>query len=761
MTMQPQFDVSEVENTLRKASADASNRNQQYVVLEHILHVLLTEETVTTVLEDAKVDVVELQNNVETYLSSNMIPATTRQVQPKESENVIIVIQQTVARCRAGGRNKATYFDLLITVCEQDGSHAEYFFGQAGGDPATLKQAIVDTTGEDEPDMIMTPMGPMPNPNAKKAAMTEKKAKEVLEKFCMNLNERAKDAKIDPLIGREDEILDTVHIVSRRTKNNVVLTGEPGVGKTAIAEGLAKLIVEENVPDTVKEAVVYSLNIGALIAGTKYRGEFEERMQDILEALEFVDTPILFIDEIHMIMGAGSGGSGSMDVANLLKPALAKGYLRCIGSTTLEEFRKHFEKDRALLRRFTKVAVEEPSIDDSIRILEGLKSYYEDFHKVTYDSEGLALAVKLTDRYITNRFLPDKAIDVMDAAGARQRIRPAEERVDIITSELIEDEVSRLAKIPPQTVKEDEAAKLERLGDDLEKVVFGQGDALLALQEAVYMSRAGLRNKLKTQGAFLFTGPTGVGKTESAKQLAATLGIELVRFDMSEYMEKHTVSKLIGAPPGYVGFEDGGAGSGLLTNEIEQHPHSVLLLDEIEKAHPDVMNVLLQVMDNGRLTNSDGKTVDFRNVILILTTNLGATERDKPSIGFTSADNDDADVKVIEKALSPEFRNRLDAIVRFKKLSQDIMIKVVNKFLKATAELAVERDVTIIVTDAGREWLADKGYDPKMGARPLERVINNNIVKPMSREMLFGQLVGGGTATVDLADDALVITYSK
>lgn len=759
MNMQ-NFDVNDMEQALIKAAADARSRNHQYVVLEHVMYTLIQEPSVQEVLTAAEVDIVSLQDNLETYLTSNTVPSTQRQNQPKESETVVAVLQLTIGRVRAAGKSKATYLDLLVSISQQDESHAVFYFSEAGGTTERIKAVIAEVTGEEEPEVIMTPMGPMVNPNAKRPKMTEKRSKEVLGKFCDNLNERAKDSKIDPLIGREKEVLDTVHIVSRRTKNNAVYVGEPGVGKTAIAEGLAKLIVEENVPETVLDATVYSMNLGALVAGTKYRGEFEERVQDILDALEFVDKPILFIDEIHMIMGAGSGGGGSMDAANLLKPALAKGKLRCIGSTTYEEFRKHFEKDRALLRRFTKIDIVEPSVEDSILILEGLKPYYEEFHGVTYDSEGLVQAVKLTDRYLTNRFLPDKAIDVMDGAGARQRIRPVEERIAVITSAEIEDEVSRIAKIPPQTVKDSEATKLANLGIDLRTVVFGQDTAIDTLENAVYESRAGLRNKLKTMGSYLFSGPTGVGKTEAAKQLASTLGVEFIRFDMSEYMERHSVSKLIGAPPGYVGFEDGAAGGGLLTNAIDENPHCVLLLDEIEKAHPDVYNILLQVMDNGQLTNSAGKTVNFRNVILILTTNLGAAERDRPSIGFNKIDNDDEDMKAIEKALPPEFRNRLDAMVRFNKLSKDVMIKVVDKFLKATSALAMERNVTIVTTEAAREWLANKGYDPKMGARPLERVINENVTRLMSREILFGKLVKGGTATVDMVNDKLAITYS-
>ncbi|HEX8350754.1 MAG TPA: AAA family ATPase, partial [Hymenobacter sp.] len=537
----------------------------------------------------------------------------------------------------------------------------------------------------------------------------------LLEKYCDNLNADALAGKIDPLIGRQTEVHSLMLTTARRTKNNVVLVGEPGVGKTAVVEGLAKLIAEDQVPDAIKGSVIYSLSIANLLAGTKFRGDMEERVKQVIEAIEkrgeeLGVLPMLFIDEVHTMMGAGAGTQGAMDVANLLKPALAKGKLRCIGGTTYEEYRKHFEKDRALMRRFQKLDIKEPSIEDTKLILRGLIPSYEAFHGVKYDLAALDTAVELTSRYITDRFLPDKAIDVVDAAGARQKIRPETEREPVITVELMQEEISRIAKIPSTTVKESEEDKLALLESNLRDTVFGQDNAILEVTDAVYLSRAGLRDPNKPQGNYLFAGPTGVGKTELAKQLAATLSIPLERFDMSEYMEKHSVSKFIGSPPGYVGFGDGGAGSGLLTNAIENTPHCVLLIDEIEKAHPDIFNVFLQIMDNGQITNSSGKTVSCRNVILIMTTNAGATELQKNSLGFGANSREGSDDKVIESMFAPEFRNRLDAIVKFNALASDNMLRVVDKFLAQLAGLAAGKGLTLEFTPTLRNWLAEKGF---------------------------------------------------
>jgi ATP-dependent Clp protease ATP-binding subunit ClpA len=760
------IDLSKVQPLMETLHKLAVQYKHEYVTLEHLLAVLLEQEEVRTTLEAVGADHKELSKDLFSHIESGAMPQAPDPILlARRTQALTRVLDRAVSNTLFSDRGILRPVDLLLSVLDEDSSesHAAYFLAKHGVEPLDIKTHVSHSPDfmdddEDEDDGTI-------------AVTTEKSdgkprrsfADKILGKYCENLNELANKGKIDPLIGREQEVYSLMLTTARRTKNNVVLVGEPGVGKTAVVEGLAKMIAEDNVPDALKGSIVYSLSVGDLLAGTKFRGDMEERVKQVLEAIEQKGEelgilPILFIDEVHTLMGAGSGNQGGLDVANLLKPALAKGKLRCVGGTTYEEFRKHFEKDRAMMRRFQKLDIAEPSIEDAKRILEGLAPQYAAYHAITYTKEALDSAVELTARYVTDRFLPDKAIDVIDAAGARQKLATPDERITVITQELVENEVSRIAKIPAQTVKEDETEKLSHLEADLKDAVFGQDDAILAVADAVLMSRAGLRTPLKPQGNYLFAGPTGVGKTELAKQLAATLGVELVRFDMSEYMEKHSVSKFIGSPPGYVGFGDGAAGSGLLVNALEKNPHCVLLIDEVEKAHPDIFNVFLQIMDNGQITSSSGKTVSARNVILIMTTNAGATELQKNGLGFGPSTREGSDDKVIEQMFAPEFRNRLDSIVKFKALTSENMIKVVEKFLKQLTSQCVDRGVVLNVSNAAKQWLADKGFDPKMGARPLERVIQNNVSKALSRAMLFGELKGGGEALVDVQGEGLSVT---
>jgi ATP-dependent Clp protease ATP-binding subunit ClpA len=584
-----------------------------------------------------------------------------------------------------------------------------------------------------------------------------KQGTEALEAYCVNLNEKAKTGKIDPLIGREAEVERTIQILCRRQKNNPLFVGDPGVGKTAIAEGLARKIVKNEVPEVLANSVIYSLDMGALIAGTRYRGDFEERLKSVVKELEAIKGAILFIDEIHTVIGAGATSGGAMDASNLLKPALQAGTLRCVGSTTYKEYRQYFEKDRALVRRFQKIDVAEPSVPDTIKILKGLKPYYEEFHKVRYTADAIKAAVELAAKYINDRKLPDKAIDVIDEVGASQMLLPESRRKKVIGVKEVEEVIAKMARIPPKSVSKDDAEALRTLESDLKRVVFGQDAAIHALASAIKLARAGLRQPEKPIGCYLFSGPTGVGKTEVAKQLASIMGVELLRFDMSEYMERHTVSRLIGAPPGYVGFDQGG----LLTDGVDQHPHCVLLLDEIEKAHADLFNILLQVMDHGKLTDHNGKKIDFRNVVLIMTTNAGAQDAAKESIGFGRGKREGEDEEAIKRLFTPEFRNRLDATIAFTPLGRDTIDRVVEKFvLELEAQLS-DRDVTFDLTPEATRWLGQKGYDDSFGARPLARVIQDHIKKPLADEILFGKLKGGGTVRVllDRETDKLVFEF--
>jgi ATP-dependent Clp protease ATP-binding subunit ClpA len=752
-----QFDVNKAQEALDRALKIARRYEHEFVTVEHLLGSLLQDEKVIEVLTDMGANVPNLSAALLKFLQSDILSKGDyghgRPQSPRQTASLLRVVQKAMAQTVFSDRKVVRPIDLLVSLMDEAGedSHAVYYLEKQNIDIMALKTAVSHETlleGEEDDEDEDGPK--------------KSKAERILEKFCVNLNEEAAKGKIDPLIGREEEVAALILATARRTKNNIVIVGEPGVGKTAVVEGLAKMIAEDQVPDAIKGSTVYSLNIGALMAGTKFRGDMEERVKQIIDAVEKVGEekgilPILFIDEIHTIMGAGSGSQGALDVANLLKPALAKGKLRCIGGTTFEEYRKHFEKDRALLRRFQKLDVLEPSIEDAKRIIHGVSKVYAEYHGIQYDPEALDAAVDLTARYVTDRMLPDKAIDVLDAVGARQRVAAADVRKTQITMEMVEDEVSKIAKVPARTVKEDETQKLEHLDKDLHSKVFGQDLAIETVVDAVLMSRAGLREVTKPQGCYLFAGPTGVGKTELAKQLSATLSVPLHRFDMSEYMESHSISKFIGSPPGYVGFGDGASGSGLLTNAIEQTPHCVLLIDEIEKAHPDIFNIFLQVMDNGQLTNSAGKTVNFRNVILIMTTNAGASELQRNTLGFGDSSVNGNDDAVIEKMFTPEFRNRLDAIVKFNPLQSSNMLMIVDKFLAQLNVQAKEKNVEIVVSSEAKEYLANKGYDPKMGARPLARLIQKEIKEPLSRKMLFGTLKNGGKVEVQLLGEKLSI----
>lgn len=740
--------------TVNVAINIAQTRNHEYVTVEHLLRACLLRAETQALFKGLGIDYEPLSDALDDLLTSPLYPVIDGE-KPKITNELNEILVHT-ANALVFSSNPQGANDILLKILEiTDGdSYAGAILRNHGLTSLLVKRYLSHggaSTVQINPDGI-TQASPATN---------KKEATEVLAKYALNLNEAAVKSAIDPLIGRESEVEMITKIVSRRSKNNVVLVGEPGCGKTAIAEGLALKIVRKEVPEILYNSTVYALDMAALIAGAKFRGEFEERMKAVLVSLEFIPDSILFIDEIHTIMGAGSSGNnGTMDVANLLKPALAKGKLRCIGATTLDEFRKYFEKDRALLRRFKRVDVAEPSIADAKLILRGLRPLYEAFHGVTYTEDALDAAVDLTARYVTTGHLPDKAIDIIDNAGAQQRIARKDDKKSVIEVADIEVEVAKVAKIPAKEVSEGETEKLSRLDSDLKAVVYGQDDAIDAVFDAVLLSRSGLREENKPAGSYLFTGPTGVGKSEVAKQLAKTLGIQLIRYDMSEYMEKHTVSKLIGAPPGYVGYGEGDGGGGRLINDIDATPHCVLLLDEIEKAHPDIFNVLLQVMDGAKLTGGSGKTVSFRNVILIMTSNAGAADMMRKSIGFGASEKTDADVEAINRLFAPEFRNRLDSTIRFKRLTRENINRVVEKFLADLRERAAERNVTLVISPEAMSWLAENGFDPDMGARPLGRVITSKIKTPLSKLMVLGSLKNGGEATVTVDGDNLSVMDS-
>ena len=703
-----------------------------------------TEELRTTLVEFIDDDLSNLVTDIE---GSEAVPTAAFQR----------VIQRAAIHVQSSGRTEVTGANVLVAIFAERESYAAYFLQEQDMSRYDAVNFIAHGVaknpayGESRPVQGATEA-------EEEAAQTESAApandkESALGKYCVDLNAKAEIGDIDPLIGRDQEVERCIQVLCRRRKNNPLLVGDPGVGKTAIAEGLARKIVAGEVPEVLSEATIYSLDMGALLAGTRYRGDFEERLKAVVQELEDHPDAVLFIDEIHTVIGAGATSGGAMDASNLLKPALQGGKLRTMGSTTYKEFRQHFEKDRALSRRFQKIDVNEPSVEDTIKILKGLKPYFEEHHAIRYTGDAIKTAVELSARYINDRKLPDKAIDVIDEAGAAQHLVAASKRRKSIGTKEIEEVVAKIARIPPKNVSKDDAEVLKDLEATLKRVVFGQDAAIAALSSAIKLARAGLREPEKPIGNYLFAGPTGVGKTEVAKQLASTLGVELLRFDMSEYMEKHAVSRLIGAPPGYVGFDQGGQ----LTDGVDQHPHCVLLLDEIEKAHPDVFNILLQVMDHGTLTDHNGRSVDFRNVILIMTSNAGAAEQAKAAIGFGRDRREGEDTAAIERTFTPEFRNRLDAVISFAPLPKETILAVVEKFVLQLEAQLMDRNVTIELTRPAAEWLADKGYDDKMGARPLGRVIQEHIKKPLAEELLFGKLTKGGIVKVSVKDGELVL----
>ncbi|MEJ2590783.1 MAG: ATP-dependent Clp protease ATP-binding subunit ClpA [Candidatus Thiodiazotropha sp.] len=738
----------ELEFTLNQAFKDAKERHHEFMTVDHLLLALLDNPAAAAVLRACGADIEKLRRQVREFVDQTtpLIPdGDDREIQP--TLGFQRVLQRAVFHVQSSGKNEVTGANVLVAIFNEQDSQSVYFLSQQ-------KVSRLDVV-----NYISHGISKLEDPEHEADATSEFNAEvkadgqSPLESYASNLNQLAEQGKIDPLIGRHAEVERTIQILCRRRKNNPLLVGEAGVGKTAIAEGLAKKIVDHEVPEVLSSATIYALDLGTLVAGTKYRGDFEKRLKAVLAQLKREKDVVLFIDEIHTIIGAGAASGGVMDASNLIKPVLASGELRCIGSTTYQEFRGIFEKDRALARRFQKIDVEEPSVEETIEILKGLKSRFEEHHHIEYTQEALRSAAELSDKYINDRHLPDKAIDVIDEAGANVQLQPESDRKKVIGVEEIEAIVAKIARIPPKKVSTTDTEALRNLSRDLKLVVFGQDEAIEALSASIRMNRSGLVNEGRPVGSFLFAGPTGVGKTEITRQLARIMGMELIRFDMSEYMERHTVSRLIGAPPGYVGFDQGG----LLTEEIAKHPHCVLLLDEIEKAHPDVFNLLLQVMDHGTLTDNNGRKADFRNVVIVMTTNAGAQEMSRSSIGFTSQDHTSDGMEIIKRMFTPEFRNRLDAIIQFAGLSQEHIAKVVDKFIFELEGQLQEKRVSLVVEPEARVWLAEHGYDPKMGARPMARLIQEEIKKPMAEELLFGKLISGGTVRVDVSEGKLVL----
>ena len=745
-----------LEQAIHAALALANARQHEFATLEHLLLALIDEPDAARVLKACSVDTEDLRTTLVEFIDDDLSNLVT-DIDGSEAVPTAAfqrVIQRAAIHVQSSGRTEVTGANVLVAIFAERESNAAYFLQEqdmtrydavnfiahgVAKDPAYGESRPVQ--GAEESESKSTSGGPTESDQVENG-------ESALAKYCVDLNEKARKGDVDPLIGRDSEVERCIQVLCRRRKNNPLLVGDPGVGKTAIAEGLAHKIVGGQTPNVLARTTIFSLDMGALLAGTRYRGDFEERLKAVMTELEEHPDAVLFIDEIHTVIGAGATSGGAMDASNLLKPALQGGKLRCMGSTTFKEFRQHFEKDRALSRRFQKIDVVEPTVDDAVKILKGLKPYFEEHHAVKYTNDAIKSAVDLSARYINDRKLPDKAIDVIDEAGAAQHLVAASKRRKSIGAKEIEAVVAKIARIPPKNVSKDDAEVLKDLEGSLKRVVFGQDTAIEALSAAIKLSRAGLREPEKPIGNYLFAGPTGVGKTEVAKQLADTLGVELLRFDMSEYMEKHAVSRLIGAPPGYVGFDQGG----LLTDGVDQHPHCVLLLDEIEKAHPDVFNILLQVMDHGNLTDHNGRTVNFRNVVLIMTSNAGATEQAKAAIGFGRDRREGEDTAAIERTFTPEFRNRLDAVISFAPLPKAVILSVVEKFVLQLEAQLMDRNVTIELTKPAAEWLAEKGYDDKMGARPLGRVIQEHIKKPLAEELLFGKLAKGGVVKVGVKD---------
>ncbi|WP_413873257.1 ATP-dependent Clp protease ATP-binding subunit ClpA [Albidovulum sp.] len=749
-----------LEQAIHAALALANARRHELATLEHLLLALTDEPEAAKVMRACSVDIDELKKTLVDFIDDDLSTLVT-DVEGSEAVPTAAfqrVIQRAAIHVQSSGRTEVTGANVLVAIFAERESNAAYFLQEQDMTRYDAVNFIAHGVAKDPSFGETRPVTGAQEHEERSSGEAQGEAKEsALAKYCVDLNQKSKKGDIDPLIGREAEIERCIQVLCRRRKNNPLLVGDPGVGKTAIAEGLALKIVRGETPDILKGATIFSLDMGALLAGTRYRGDFEERLKAVVKELEDHPDAILFIDEIHTVIGAGATSGGAMDASNLLKPALQGGKLRCMGSTTYKEFRQHFEKDRALSRRFQKIDVNEPSVEDTIKILMGLKPYFEKHHDLRYTQDAIKSAVELSARYIHDRKLPDKAIDVIDEAGAAQHLVAESKRRKTIGPKEIEAVVAKIARIPPRNVSKDDAEVLRDLEKTLKRVVFGQDKAIEALSSAIKLARAGLREPEKPIGNYLFAGPTGVGKTEVAKQLADSLGVELLRFDMSEYMEKHAVSRLIGAPPGYVGFDQGG----MLTDGVDQHPHCVLLLDEIEKAHPDVYNILLQVMDHGKLTDHNGRQVDFRNVILILTTNAGAADMARAAIGFGRDRREGEDTAAIERMFTPEFRNRLDAVISFAPLSREVILQVVDKFVLQLEAQLMDRHVHIELSPEAANWLAEKGYDDKMGARPLGRAIQEHIKKPLAEELLFGKLTKGGVVRVRVKDDAIVLDVEE
>lgn len=742
----------ELESSLNAAFQNAREQRHEYITVEHLLGALLDNSDALEVVRACGGSVDELRNSLKKYLTENVpILPESSDIDTQPTLGFQRVIQRAVMHVQGAGKKEVTGANILVAIFAEKESHAVYFLH---------KQNIsrFDVVNYLSHGITKLPEGQSELPAPEEAEETQPAPeRSPLDIFTVLLNERARQGKIDPLIGRDAEVERTIQVLCRRRKNNPLFVGDAGVGKTALAEGLAKKIVDDEVPEVLKDAAIYSLDMGALLAGTKYRGDFEKRMKAVLHHLKKQDNAILFIDEIHTIIGAGAASGGTMDASNLLKPVLGNGELKCIGSTTYQEYRGIFEKDRALARRFQKIDIDEPTIDETVQILMGLKSRFEEHHKIKYTRQAMRSAAELSARYINDRNLPDKAIDVIDEAGASIQLLPPSRRKKTIGVGDIEDIVAKIARIPAKSVSVSDREGLENLERDLKLVVFGQDDAIESLASSIKLARAGIGSDEKPIGSYLFAGPTGVGKTEVTRQLAHVMGIELIRFDMSEYMERHTVSRLIGAPPGYVGFDQGG----LLTEAINRNPHAVLLLDEIEKAHPDVYNLLLQVMDHGTLTDNNGRKTDFRNVILVMTTNAGAERMSRSSMGFTEQDHSGDDTQDINRQFNPEFRNRLDAIIHFKPLDEDTVQHVVDKFILELENQLGDKNVSIEIDAKARQWLAEKGYDRVMGARPMVRLIQDNIKKPLANELLFGDLLSGGQVTVTVKDGKIHLDCKK
>jgi len=754
----PSFSTT-LEQSIHAALALANARRHELATLEHLLLALIDEPDAARVMKACSVDLDELRKTLEDFIEDDLSTLVT-EIEGSEAVPTAAfqrVIQRAAIHVQSSGRTEVTGANVLVAIFAERESNAAYFLQDQDMTRYDAVNFIAHGVAKDPAYGESRPVtgAEQVEEEASQSTTEDNKDESALAKYCVDLNAKSHAGDVDPLIGRGHEVERCVQVLCRRRKNNPLLVGDPGVGKTAIAEGLARKIVNKEVPEVLQGATIYSLDMGALLAGTRYRGDFEERLKAVVSELEEHPDAVLFIDEIHTVIGAGATSGGAMDASNLLKPALQGGKLRCMGSTTYKEFRQHFEKDRALSRRFQKIDVTEPSVEDTVKILQGLKPYFEDHHSIRYTHDAIKTAVELSARYINDRKLPDKAIDVIDEAGAAQHLVAESKRRKTIGPKEIEAVVAKIARIPPKNVSKSDAEVLKDLESSLKRVVFGQDKAIEALSSAIKLARAGLREPEKPIGNYLFAGPTGVGKTEVAKQLADTLGVELLRFDMSEYMEKHAVSRLIGAPPGYVGFDQGG----LLTDGVDQNPHCVLLLDEIEKAHPDVYNILLQVMDHGQLTDHNGRTTDFRNVILIMTSNAGAAEQAKEAIGFGRDRREGEDQAAIERTFTPEFRNRLDSVISFGALPKEVILQVVEKFVLQLEAQLMDRNVSIELTPKAAEWLADKGYDDKMGARPLGRVIQEHIKKPLAEELLFGKLSKGGLVKVGVKKGELDLQF--